>query len=73
VGIPTGVMSDRGKMNLEELRKTFPALDDLSKEKLLGGGGGGLGDYWDPYWNSDGVPGSQDFVRMPQATPMILF
>lgn len=37
LGIQTGVMSDRGKMNLEELRKSFPSLDDFSAKKLLGG------------------------------------
>lgn len=31
-------MGDPTKMKLEELRKSFPALDDFSVEKLLGGG-----------------------------------
>lgn len=33
-------MSDRRKMNLEELRKSFPSLDDFSAKKLLAGGPG---------------------------------
>jgi len=30
-------MSDRGKLNLEELKKSFPSLDDHSTKTLLGG------------------------------------
>ena len=51
-------MSDRRKMNLEELRKSFPSLDDFSAKKLLGG------DYWNPNWANAEVGGG-DFVRMP--------
>lgn len=56
-------MDTNRKMNIEELKKSFPALDNYSNVKLLGGG---PGDYWDPFWNSGGGTGSHDFVMMTQ-------
>ncbi|MBP6312896.1 MAG: hypothetical protein KA408_11540 [Flavobacteriales bacterium] len=32
-------MNDRMKMNMEELKKSFPSVDDFSTKKLLGGNG----------------------------------
>lgn len=63
-------MSDRSKMNLEELRKSFPSLDDHSANRLLGGNGNGP---WGPIVpvseatalpdpnNSGGTPGGLDW------------
>lgn len=52
MGVQAGVMVKRRKMDLEELRKSFPSLDEISLAKLLGGGGVLIdGDYWDENWN----------------------
>lgn len=68
MGVQTGLMSEQSKMNLEELKKSFPSLEEFSQQKLLGGGYH-PGDYWDPNWAGGGA-GSHDFTfMMTQASP----
>lgn len=38
MAVQPSVMGDRGKIDLEDLKKSFPSLDDFSAKRLLGGG-----------------------------------